>query len=41
MLFNSQTSTLFQIVCELSLHSQIIFNSKREADDPSPGTLER
>ena len=40
MLIRSQTTTLLQIFGELSIHSQMIFKSMREADDQSPGSLE-
>ena len=33
MLIRSQTKTLLQIYCELSLYSQVIFKSMRVADD--------
>ena len=32
MLTRSQTTTLLQIFCELSLHSQVIFKSMKVAD---------
>ena len=34
MLIISQTTTLLQIFCELSLYSRVIFKSMRVADDP-------
>ena len=40
MLIRRQTTTLLQIFCEISLHSQVIFKSMKVADDISRGTLE-
>ena len=40
MLIRRQTTNLFQIFCEISLHSQVIFISMKVADDISRGTLE-
>ena len=39
MLTRSQTTNLLQIICEISLHSQVIFKSMKVADDISRGTL--
>ena len=40
MLIRRQTTSILQILCEISLHSQVIFKSMKVADDISRGILE-
>ena len=40
MLIRSKRSTLLQMFCELSLYTQVIFKSMREADDAVQSTPE-